>query len=166
MLLRLFLLFTLVPLADLSILVWIADKTNWMVTLGAIVLPALLGGWLARHEGLRCWRAVREQLARGELPTDSLLDGLLILVAGVLLITPGLLTDTAGLLLLVPPIRRLVRRYVVRHIQVRMAFTNVYTAGPPWDGHQRVVDARVIDVEHHDADSDRDSGGHRRCGHG
>ena len=151
MLLRLLLLFTLIPVAELWILVWVAQRTNWAVTLGMILLPAILGAWLARHEGLRCWRGVQEQIARGELPTDSLLDGLLILVAGTLLITPGLLTDSVGFLLLVPPFRRLVRRYLVRRIRARILVTSVRSNADGWDGHHRVLDARVIDVEHRDA---------------
>ncbi len=159
MLSRLILLFTIVPLTELAILLWIAEKTNGMVTLGMILLPAILGGWLTRHQGLRCWRAVHEQIARGELPTDSLLDGLLILVAGTLLITPGLLTDTAGFLLLIPPFRRMTRRYLVRRIQVRMMYTSVYANEGDREEHHRVLDARVIDVEHRDTDvRDRDGG--------
>lgn len=148
--LRLLLLFTLVPVAELWLLVWVAQRTNWAAALGMILLPAILGSWLARHEGLRCLRAVQEQIAQGELPTDSLLDGLLILVAGALLITPGLLTDAAGLLLLIPPLRRLVRRYLVRRIRARIVVTSMHSNADGWDGHHRVLDARVIDVEHRD----------------
>jgi UPF0716 protein FxsA len=143
---RLFLLFTVVPLAELAILVWIAQRTSWLVALAMVVLPAALGAWLARRQGLRCWRAVHEQTARGELPADSLLDGLLILIAGALLITPGLLTDTAGFLLLTPPFRRLVRRWLVRRIQSRIFFS-VPSDGPGPASQSKVLDARVIDVE-------------------
>ena len=146
MLVRLVFLFTIVPLAELAILVWIAQRTNWLVTLAMIVVPAALGAWLARRQGLRCWRAVQEQIARGELPTDSLLDGLLILIAGALLITPGLLTDTAGFLLLIPPFRRLARRRLVRRIQARI-FVSLDGQRPGPEQQSKVLDARVIDVE-------------------
>jgi UPF0716 protein FxsA len=148
-LLRLFLLFTLIPLAELILLVWIGAHTSWQFTLALIILPGLLGAAVARHQGLRCWRLAQQQLSRGELPTDALLDGLMILIAGVLLITPGVLTDSAGLLLLAPPIRQVVRRYVARRLQSKMV---VYSRS----GGAQTNDETVIDVEHGPA-SDRQS---------
>lgn len=142
MLLRLFLLFTLVPLVEVTLLVWIGAHTNWQVTVALIVLPGLLGAWLARWQGTRCVRGIQEQVARGELPAASMVDGLMIFVAGALLITPGLITDTAGLLLLVPPIRRWVRRYVSHRLQLR-----VLGAHPPDATTRGPDDEQIIDVE-------------------
>jgi UPF0716 protein FxsA len=143
---RLFLLFTLVPLVEIFLLAWIAEQTNWLVTLLLILLPGLLGAWLARREGLRCLRVVREEMARGQMPAASLLDGLMILVAGALLVTPGVLTDLAGFALLIPPVRRLVRRVLTRRIHARIVrvMSASRTAGP---GHDEIVDVRVIDAE-------------------
>ncbi|MGQ9574215.1 MAG: FxsA family protein [Thermoguttaceae bacterium] len=120
MVLRLFLLFTLLPLAELAILVWIRSISNWGVTLAILFLPGLVGVWLVHREGLHCYRAVREQIARRELPAAPLLDGLLILLAAVLLVSPGLLSDLVAVGLLVPPIRRCVRRLVARKLQARV----------------------------------------------
>jgi len=119
--LRLFLLFTLLPLAELAILVWIHSVTNWVVTLAVLFVPGIIGVWLVHREGLRCWREFRRQLARGEPPAAPVLDGLLILVAAVLLVTPGVLTDLVAIVLLIPPIRRAIRRYVTKHLQARIA---------------------------------------------
>ncbi|MBN2216509.1 MAG: FxsA family protein, partial [Pirellulales bacterium] len=93
MLARLVLLFTIVPLVELALLFWIAERTSWWATIGLVVVTGVVGAALARHEGLRCLQAARRKLAQGELPTDSLLDGPMILIAGTLLITPGVLTD-------------------------------------------------------------------------
>ncbi len=120
MLLRLFFLFTLLPLVELAILVWIHSVTNWWVTLGLLFLPGVLGVWLVRHQGLRCLQEVRRQIARGEPPAAPLMDGLLILVAAVLLVTPGVLSDLIGLALLIPPVRGVIRRYVTRRISQRV----------------------------------------------
>jgi len=148
-LLRLLLLFIVLPLVELALLLWLADVTGWQFTFGLVICTGVLGGWLARHEGLRCWRAVQQQLARGELPADSLLDGLLILVAGAVLITPGVITDLTGFALLVPPIRGLVKRYLVARFKARMvvAGTSGFGARPP--------DEDVIDVEHRPADDSK-----------
>lgn len=143
MFLRLFLLFTLVPFAELVLLIWIGEHTSWLVTLALIILPGVLGAALARHQGLRCWRTAQEQLSRGELPTASLLDGVMILVAGVLLITPGLLTDLTGLMLLIPPVRRFVRQSISRRLRARVVVFSQSHSQP-----QGEDDEQIIDVEH------------------
>jgi UPF0716 protein FxsA len=150
MLLRLLLLFTIVPLVELALLVWIGKHIGLLPTLGIVLGTGFLGAALARHEGLRCWRAAQGRIRRGELPTDSLLDGLLILVAGALLITPGVLTDLAGFSLLTPPVRRALRRHLARRIRAKIVVMRRRNddEGP---GHDRVIDARVIDVDSRDA---------------
>ncbi|MHC5033978.1 MAG: FxsA family protein [Planctomycetota bacterium] len=111
MLWKLILLLTLVPIVELVLLV---KLTQWWdsltLTIGIIIGTGLLGAVLARSEGLRVVRRMHDQLARAELPADSLIDGVMILVAAALLLTPGLLTDACGFLLLIPPSRAVVRR--------------------------------------------------------
>jgi len=149
-LVRLLLLFTVVPLVELALLLWIGAHTSWWFTLGLVVFTGVAGAWLARHEGVRCLRRFQQELAAGKLPADPLLDGLMILLAGALLVTPGVLTDTLGFALLLPPLRRLVRERVKRRIQTR-----VFVSGTPeWgasDGgppHDQIIDVKVIDAEH------------------
>jgi UPF0716 protein FxsA len=142
---RLLLLFTIVPLVELWLLVGIAHRTSVWFTLALVLGTGFLGAALARHEGLRCWHAARRQIARGELPTDSLQDGLMLLVAGALLIAPGVLTDLAGLALLLPPVRRAVWRYLVRRYRAKMVVMHA-----EWPGNgagDEIIDARVIDPD-------------------
>jgi UPF0716 protein FxsA len=122
MLWKLILLLTLVPLAELLLLVKLTQlwQSFWL-TVAIIVATGLLGAVLARREGLRVLAKIRERMRRGELPADSLLDGVLILIAAALLVTPGLMTDAAGFVLLVPPTRALVRGLVKRWIRARIA---------------------------------------------
>jgi UPF0716 protein FxsA len=151
-LLRLFLLFTLIPLGELALLIWISTYTGPLFTISLVILTGAMGAWLARHEGLRCWLEVQRQLAEGQLPAEPLLDGLMILVAGALLITPGVVTDLVGFALLVPPIRRWVRRRLASHFRDRIVVHPMQGAGPPSpDG--RAGDEDVIDVEFHRRDS-------------
>lgn len=119
MFLRLFLLFTLVPLLELTLLILIGEVVGVWVTVGLVVLTGALGAALARSEGLRVLGRVREEWNRGRVPTDELLDGLLILIAGAVLLTPGLITDCLGFFLLSPPGRTLVRRAVTRTAERR-----------------------------------------------
>lgn len=110
MFLRLFLLFTLVPIAELAILVRLGGIFGFWPTLALVLGTGAAGAWLARREGLRSWLAVQGELATGRLPTTELVHSLLILVAGIVLITPGVLTDLAGIALLFRPLRtRLIR---------------------------------------------------------
>lgn len=106
MLLRLFLLFTLVPLVELMLLIRIGGLIGLLPTLTLVVMTGAAGAWLARAEGLRSWIAVQTELARGRIPGEELVHGVLVLIAGIVLVTPGVLTDIAGLILLVRPIRR------------------------------------------------------------
>ena len=105
-LLRLFLLFTLVPVVELALLIRLGGLLGLGPTLLLVLGTGAAGAWLARREGVRAWLAVRDELAGGQLPGEALVHALLILVAGVVLITPGVLTDVAGILLLLPPVRR------------------------------------------------------------
>lgn len=103
---RLFALFLIVPVVDLALLVTVGQRLGFWPTLGIVVATAAAGSWLARREGIAAWTRVQRDLGAGSLPGAALLDGLVILIAGVLLLTPGFLTDVVGLLGLVPPSRR------------------------------------------------------------
>ena len=111
-----FLLFVLVPLAELWLLFRLAQATDWLTTVAIVVATGILGTALARWQGLDVWRRIREQLSQGKSPTTELLDGLMILFAGAFLITPGILTDGVGLLLLMPPVRGFLRGWLVRRL--------------------------------------------------
>jgi UPF0716 protein FxsA len=113
---KLALLFIAVPLIELVILVKLGSLMGLVPTIGLVIVTGLAGASLARSQGLRVLFQIREEMAAGRMPVDRMLDGLLILVAGALLLTPGLLTDLAGLAMLVPGPRGLVKRFVGRRI--------------------------------------------------
>lgn len=138
MLARLILLLTVVPLVELVILLRLAQAIEWGPTILLVIVTGVLGAWLARREGLRTLNKVQEDMAAGRPPTLALLEGVMILVAGVVLVTPGILTDLAGFALLVPPIRRWVarrataslnRRVVVMHSNGVEPFIDVPATG-------------------------------------
>ena len=107
---RLFALFLIVPVLDLALLVAVGERIGFWPTVATVVLTAFVGSALARREGTAAWQRVQARLGEGGLPGPELIDGLLILIAGVLLLTPGFLTDLAGLLGLLPPTRAVARR--------------------------------------------------------
>ena len=113
MFLRLLLLFTIVPLVELFLLVKLGTVVGVGPTVALVIFTGVLGAWLARQQGLGVLRRLSEDLAEGRLPAEALIDGLLILIAGAVLLTPGLLTDVLGFLLLVPQSRAVVRKAAV-----------------------------------------------------
>ena len=110
-------LLLVVPLVDALFLIVVATRLGWAVTVALVVLTAVLGMLLLRAEGRATLARVQRKLARGEPPTDELLDGGLLIAAGAFLLTPGLVTDAVGFLLALPlsrvPIRMALKKYVV-----------------------------------------------------
>lgn len=107
----------LIPLADIALLVVVAGSIGWVPTVALVVLTALLGMLFVRAEGRHTLRRIQQSLAQGDLPTDQVVDGGLLIAAGAFLLTPGLVTDAVGFLLAFPisrvPIRILLKRYVI-----------------------------------------------------
>lgn len=114
MLLRLFLLFTIVPLVELYFLIKIGSYLGALNTILLLLATGLIGAALARLEGLRTMRQILFNLSQGILPAEEMVDGLIIFAAGVLLLTPGVLTDIAALFLLVPLSRNFFKRWLRR----------------------------------------------------
>ena len=103
------LLFMALPLAELALLFWSARHVGFWWTLLACVATAVAGSAIARWQGAVVLRRAQEAMARGELPADAILDGVMLLVGGILLLTPGFLSDAFGLILLLPPSRALLK---------------------------------------------------------
>lgn len=143
---RLFLLFTVVPLVELYLLIAIGRVLGPVPTIGLVLLTGALGAWFARLEGARVIRRWQEALARQELPKDGVIDGFLIFIGGVMLITPGILTDIAGLSMVMPPTRRVIAAAVRRWFERQIATgrVQVYASGYNGDAGGR---RDVIDIE-------------------
>ncbi len=118
---RLLLLFTTVPLIELALLVVIDRHIGLAATLALVIVTAMIGAWLAKSQGLRTLARLNKELQEGRMPAEPLLDGLMIFVAGAVLLTPGLLTDLFGFFLLAPAGRGLVRRAVAKRMKQRFA---------------------------------------------
>lgn len=117
---RLVLLFLLTPAVELALLIQVDRFIGFWPTVGLIIATGIAGSYLARREGLSTWRRLNERLRAGDLPGTELVDGVIILVAGALLITPGVLTDGLGFIGLLPPTRALIRRVLIRRLQKKV----------------------------------------------
>jgi UPF0716 protein FxsA len=124
-------LFVLVPAVELALLIEVGSRIGTIATLGLIVLTGIVGASLARWQGFQVFRKVQTEVAGGRLPAGSLVDGLIILIAGALLITPGILTDAVGFLFLVPGFRTFVKRQLWRRFEraVRQQQVHIYVDG-------------------------------------
>jgi UPF0716 protein FxsA len=100
------LLLILVPAADIGLLLFSGKTIGVLPTLACIILTGVIGAYLAKREGLETIRKANEQLRTGHLPGEAVLDGICILIGGILLITPGFITDIIGFLMLLPITRK------------------------------------------------------------
>ncbi|HEX4753875.1 MAG TPA: FxsA family protein [Solirubrobacterales bacterium] len=119
--LLLVLAFIVVPIAELYVIIQVGEWIGVVPTLLLLLLDAVLGSWLLKHEGRSAWRRFNQALAERRLPGKEVADGFLVILGGALLIAPGFITDVFGALLLVPPTRALARRVLRRWTVGRVA---------------------------------------------
>jgi UPF0716 protein FxsA len=114
------LIFLVVPVAELAVIIQVGQWLGVADTLVLLILISVVGAWLAKREGIGVWRRIQRQLELGRMPGNELIDGLLILFAGVLLLTPGFLSDLLGIFLLLPPTRATARGVLRRRFARRV----------------------------------------------
>jgi len=117
---RLLALFIGIPVLELCIFLMLGSRIGISATLAIIVLTAVLGAWLTKSQGLKALRKYQVALAEGRLPHEEVLDGVLILIAGAVLLTPGFLTDAIGFALLIPPCRDFIKSVAKAHLKDRV----------------------------------------------
>jgi len=120
MLLKLILIFTIVPFIELSLLIELGSVIGTLPTILVVVITGVIGAFMARIAGLSVLFKIQENLRQGIFPRDEFFDGVLILIGGAFLLTPGLLTDALGFFLLLPPGRSVVKRWLQEILKRRM----------------------------------------------
>ncbi len=120
-LLALLVLFIVVPLAELYVILVVADAIGAPLTILLLALDSIIGSLLLKSQGRAVWRRFNETLAAGRMPHREVLDGVMIIFGGAFLITPGFITDVVGILLLLPPTRFVMRRLLIRMLGGRVA---------------------------------------------
>jgi UPF0716 protein FxsA len=114
---RLVLLFIIVPLMEILLLIEIGSRLGTLNTIVIIVLTGILGAYMMRQQGFTILANIRGDLSQGRMPTGELINGALVLVGGILLLTPGFFTDAVGFLLLIPTTRGFIRKKIQLLIQ-------------------------------------------------
>lgn len=120
MFLILFLLFVLIPVVELSVLIRVGEVLGTWTTIGLVLFTAVVGVSLVRSQGLSTLMQVQQKLTRGEAPGQEIVEGMMLAMAGVLLVIPGFVTDFIGLLLLTPLTRRPIAALVFKRMQLRV----------------------------------------------
>jgi UPF0716 protein FxsA len=120
-LLLLLVIFIVVPLAELFVILKVADAIGAPLTILLLAVDSIVGSLLLKSQGRAVWRRFNEALAGGRIPHREVLDGAMVIFGGAFLITPGFITDVVGILLLLPPTRALMRRLLIRALGGRVA---------------------------------------------
>jgi UPF0716 protein FxsA len=123
-------IFIIVPIAELYVIIKVGEAIGLVPTIVLLLLDAILGSMLLRHQGRAAWIRFNRALAEGRLPHKEVFDGVLVIMGGALLLTPGFLTDIVGLIFLIPPTRALIRAMSSRFVRRRLALGEaVWTFG-------------------------------------
>ena len=136
-------LFIVIPTAELVLLMMLGVRIGWMPTLGLIVFTGILGATLARQQGLSILRKIQAEMHNGRPPALEMVEGAMVVIGGMVLLTPGIITDGLGFALLVPGIRRSIANKIQKH------FTESFTTGKGFASssfRSRKKDDDVIDV--------------------
>ncbi len=115
---RILLLFTIVPIVEMYLLISVGGYIGTIPTIACVMLTAVVGVSLLRWQGTTTLSRGMSRVSQGQLPGQEIAEGMMLAVAGALLLTPGFVTDTFGFLLLMPPIRAMLARYAGKHLKV------------------------------------------------
>lgn len=161
---RILLALIVVPVVELYVVYQVSGFFGFLPTVAILLAISFAGAWLVRREGAGAWKRIQETLSGGNIPSNELADGALIVFGGTLLLTPGFFTDALGLAMLIPFLRAPVRNYIVKRTSARAKvatadYTNARfgkvfgqgfgasgfgTSGGPFGGD--VVDVEEVDI--------------------
>lgn len=123
----LFLLFIIIPIIEITVLMQVGEWLGAWPTVGIVIISAWLGATYVRQQGLQTLNTLQEKMAQGEMPSEEIVSGLLLIIAGVLLVTPGFVTDILGLALLLPSFRKLLLKSVQVQLAQKASHQSAYT---------------------------------------
>lgn len=114
---KLLIIFTVIPILELYVLIEAGRIIGLAQTILLIFLTGVAGAWLARSQGLEIIQKIQADTQRGEMPATTIIDGALVLVGGLLLLTPGFCTDLLGFSLIAPFSRKVWRQFLTAWLQ-------------------------------------------------
>ncbi|CAH8223813.1 FxsA family protein [Vibrio aestuarianus] len=156
----LLLLFIFVPIIEIGLFIQVGGILGLWPTIALVLLTAFVGASLVRSQGLQTLLSVQNRLQQGELPAQQIFEGVMLAVAGVLLLTPGFMTDALGMLVLLPAPRAIIAKYLMSKMVVKgMAsgfHSNPYEHDPfNHDSHRSSEQGDTFEGEFERKDNDR-----------
>ena len=138
------LLLLLWPIAELAVIVIVAEQIGILLTLVLLIVGWPLGSWAIRSQGRAVMGRMAAEIGQGRVPAREVLDGALVLVGGILLMIPGFISDALGIVLVLPPTRIPLRHLLARNIRNPLVAQTIRftTRGRSYD----------VDSTAHDAD--------------
>ena len=118
---KLFLIFAIVPVIEIYLLIKVGSLIGGLPTVAVLLAFSCLGAYLVRSQGFKILVEIRRQLGQGRLPAAQMMDGALVLVGGMLLLTPGFFTDFLGIFFLIPFTRKLIKAWIGLWLQARLS---------------------------------------------
>ncbi|GKU75777.1 FxsA family protein [Paenibacillus sp. L3-i20] len=112
--------FLIVPVVELWGILQVGDWIGGWNTFLIIIVMSAAGAYLARSEGRKVWQEAQQQLQTGQMPGRALIDGICVLLGGLLLLTPGFFSDLIGIVMLLPITRPFIRHMVLQWLEKRM----------------------------------------------
>ncbi|WP_342607714.1 FxsA family protein [Vibrio tritonius] len=147
------LLFIAVPIVEISLFIQVGHVLGVWPTIGLVLLTAFVGASLVRSQGIQTLMSVQQRLQQGELPAQQIFEGVVLVVAGLLLLTPGFLTDCTGMILLLPVPRAKVARYLMSKMTLTTMGGSFHSSQDgPFDHSSQ--DGRTFDGEFERKDDD------------
>ena len=130
--LKLFIVFAAMPIVEIALLLEVGDSIGGWNTVAVVIITAFIGASLVKQQGLQTFVTAQQKLQTGNIPSQEMAEGLLLLIAGVLLVTPGFVTDGIGLLFSMPITRPLLAKQLGQQILSKVKIHGQFTAGS-WD---------------------------------
>lgn len=122
-------LFIILPACELGVLLWSGKTFGLLATIALIIITGVGGAYLAKYQGMLTVRKVQEQINRGIMPGEEMVNGMCILLGGLLLVSPGFITDLLGLLLLLPPTRQLIKPLIKKGLYKKVERNTITIIG-------------------------------------
>ena len=114
---QLLIIFIILPILELAVLLRLDNAIGLFQTIILIFLTGIIGAWLVRQQGINILFRIKKEINNGNIPAKEMIDGVMLLIAGAVLITPGLITDSFGFLLLIPYTRNFIRKWIRNRIE-------------------------------------------------
>lgn len=124
---QLLLIFITIPILEIAVLLKLDETIGLGQTIFLIFITGIIGAWLVRQQGISIIFQIKKELTNGNIPAKQMIDGVMILIAGAVLITPGLITDVVGFLLLIPFTRNFIRKWIRLKFEKYVNSTHIIT---------------------------------------